>query len=190
MNDSNFNSNEEIYFDDVYISTSPYVDNIGNSYATSDLWLNPGFEKGTGGSFGDSGFCISNWTQWGQSGSQHSDFNHTPGGQRAVKIWNGDSGLYQYIAISNSFDGICKFSGFARSPSDDALNGWTGKMEVQWLSNSRDVGHCNVGYFFGNEVDSYNSWNMSRELVKPAAANGVKSICAWMIMAIRTKADL
>jgi len=117
--------------------------------------LNGDFESGTIGQFGQA--TIDNWTTYGTSGWYHPDYNHTPGGERAIKIWWDDTAAYQDFSVTAGVP--YDFSGYAYTPSGgDALGaGWNGLFKVEWLSGDTKIAEDEIGRFFGG-TDPVDIW--------------------------------
>jgi hypothetical protein len=125
--------------------------------AQANILTNPDFESGTLGQFdNDTNTKIDGWTTFGTSGWYHTDYNHTAGGSRAIKIWWDDTAAYQDFSATagTSYD----FSGYAYSPSGDYLtSGWNGLLKVEWFSGDTKLGENEIGRFIGG-TDPADTW--------------------------------
>ncbi len=91
--------------------------------------LNPGFEDGDLGQFGS--VTVDHWTTYGTSGWHHSD----PGaviGQKAVKQWSDDTGLFQDFPAVVGNDYTFSVHAITLSSDNGGLGGWDAVFKVEW----------------------------------------------------------
>ncbi|OQA00538.1 MAG: hypothetical protein BWY69_01683 [Planctomycetes bacterium ADurb.Bin401] len=153
----------------------------GYSFA-ENLLVNPGFEKGNIGWFGDAGFNIPGWTFWGTDGWCHNNagayFEN-----RAILTWSDSVGVAVYQDIPVIAGNEYNFSAYMYSPSNDAngLHGRDAYFSVEWYDSNPPVYEGkiytdDVGIFYGaltdsNPIDPYDTWkNVSAVLEAPTPA--------------------
>jgi len=113
----------------------------------ANLLLNPGFEDGPTGWFGDT--QIPDWSIWGTSGWHHNDVGYIHD-TKAVKEWWDDAGIQQDFAVTE--EDSYTFSVWAISASSDSggLGGWDGVFKVQWYDNNwSEISSEEIGRFYG-----------------------------------------
>jgi hypothetical protein len=137
--------------------------------AEANLLSNSDFETGDTGQFG--AVTIDNWTTYGASGWHHTDYNHSAGGSKAIKIWWDDTAAYQDVTVA---EGVTyNFCGYAYTPAggDELGSGWNGVYKVEWLSGDTKLSENEVGRFIGG-TDAADSWKaLSGEYTAPSGAD-------------------
>lgn len=173
-----------------------------------NLLLNPGFELGNTGWFGNGVEPDTNprleipyWVFWGTDGWCHNNVG-THFGTRAVLIWSDGPGLFQDIPVTEFTE--YNFSVAVISPSSDAngLHGRDGLVEVEWLdTNKVKIYADEIGRFYGGlndsqPIDLYDTWKIiSGTYLAPSpaayarvffhlvsndgSANGVGGVVSW-----------
>lgn len=137
------------------------------SFAHANLLTNADFEAGDLGDFSPT--SVPGWGYWGTIGMHHNDWNHTSGGSKAIRLWNGDGGLYQDVSVSVGTSYV--FRGYAYSPSGgDTLKDQDGLLNVEWRdSGGGYVSEVEIGRFLSS--DTKDTWkNVSKTIAAPSGA--------------------
>jgi hypothetical protein len=155
------------------------------SVQAENLLLNPDFEQGNTGWFGDGvggdpnpTLNIPGWHFWGTDGWCHNNAGMTIG-NRAILIWTDAPGVYQDIAVNEGTE--YSFSVAAISSSNDAngIHGRDGVFTVEWfdvdgykiIEPSQEIGRFYGGLRDKEPIDAYNTWKViSGKLTAPSPA--------------------
>jgi hypothetical protein len=154
----------------------------GNLLAENFL-LNPGFEAGNTGWFGNGippdtnpPLVIPGWTFWGTDGWCHNNAGAYIG-TRAILIWSDAPGVIQDIAVTQGTEYNVSVAALSPSNDNNGLHGWDGVFQVEWYDVDNYLIYAEeVGRFYGalnvnSPIDPYDTWKViSAKLVAPIPA--------------------
>jgi hypothetical protein len=141
----------------------------GGNLLAGNLLLNPGFEAGNTGWFGNGvppdtnpRLVIPNWTFWGTDGWCHSNagaFIDT----RAILIWSDGPGVFQDVAVTQDVTYNFSVSAISLSSDSNGLHGRDGVFQIEWYDVDNYLIYAEeIGRFYGatdsGVVDPYNTW--------------------------------